>query len=166
MSNANSKGLDLGSLDFSLGTTKQEQPSAFTKKSSAQEGAYGPMDQLFAAQIPSPPVVSPPSQAPNINDFNTMQLMFKTNGFGDPQEFNFAQPQPVQPQAPKQPVQVPTQLPAQFTSTQQFQGNADDFSTSMMRMFQTTSTQQPQSAPLGQLNLNLTSTVQPTPPKQ
>lgn len=101
------------------------------------------MDQLFAAQPPSSnpsPVIG---QAPNINDFNTMQLMFQTNSnFGNPQEFTLTQPvsQPLPPQ--------------------QFQGSSEDFGTSMYRMFQTNSQNPPQGPPLAQMNLNI-GTTQP-----
>lgn len=102
-SGAGSKGFDLNSLDFSLNAPQKQEPvNAFSKKT-AVEGAYSPMDQLFAAQPPS----NPPSmlnQTPNINDFNTMQLMFQTNS-------NFTPPQDFRP-------------PQQTPPPQPFQGNA------------------------------------------
>jgi hypothetical protein len=164
MSGGVNKGFDMGSLDFSL-TSNQEPVNAFSKKT-VQEGAYGPMDQVFASQIPegiaqgSAPNMNP---GPNINDFNTMQHLFATN-FGNAQDFNFAQPQTQsQIQQQKQESFGTGQLPAQFTSTQQFQGNSEDFSTSMMRMFQSSS---PQNPPLSQMNLNVSSPVEPVVEKQ
>jgi hypothetical protein len=108
------------------------------------------MDQLFAAQPPSSntPVLG---QTPSINDFNTIQLMFQSNSnFGNPQDFTFTQQQ--QP------------LPPQLSSLppQQFQGNAEDFGTSMYRMFQTNSPNAPQGPPLAQMNLN----IGPSEPQQ
>ena len=139
-SGAGSKGLDLNSLDFSLNVPQKQEPvNAFSKKATV-EGAYSPMDQLFAAQ--SPITSNPPSmlnQTPNINDFNTMQLMFQTNSnFAPPQDFKPAQ---------------------QIPPPQQFQGNAEDFGTSMYRMFQTNTS--PQAPPLAQMNLNVTLPPEP-----
>lgn len=122
MSSSANKGLDLGSLDFSLSAPKAEPVNAFVKKSSGQE-AYGPMDQLFAAQTPPQPATNlNANQTPNINDYSTLQLMFQSNNFGNPQDFNFGQPQ--QQQQQQQPKQTASQIPQQFVSNQQFQGNS------------------------------------------
>lgn len=164
---AASKGFDLGSLDFTL-PAKQEPVNAFSKKSVAQEGAYGPMDQLFAAQTTPPTIATTTTvnQTPNINDFNTMQQLFQTNSFGNPQEFTFTQTTPSTIQSKPQPFttgQLPPQFPPQLVTTQQFQGTTDDFSTSMMRMFQSSS---PQNPPLSQMSLNISAPIEPIPQKQ
>lgn len=152
---AGSKGFDLNSLDFSM-PAKQEPVNAFSKKS-PQESPYSPMDQVFATQSQTQAQTQPTNSpvftgSSNINDFNTMQLMLQTNSnFGNPAEFNFGQTQPQTQTQTQQPVQ--NQLPPQFGTNQQFQGNAEDFGTSMLRMFQTnTPTQSP---PLSQMSLNI-----------
>jgi hypothetical protein len=150
-SGTGSKGFDLGSLDFSLGTAKQEPANAFSKKPAVQESAYSPMDQVFASQAPQAASVNPATnftlnQPSNINDFNTMQQMFQTNS-------NFSNPQGFGQQQQQQLPVAQGQIPAQFVSNQQFQGAPEDFGTSMLRMFQTNTPAQ--SPPLTQMNLNI-----------
>jgi len=62
-------------------------------------------------------IINNPLTDININDFNTMQKLFQTNNFNEPDMFNFSQPS-VQPQSNQS-----FQLPPQTQINQQFPSN-------------------------------------------